>query len=713
VVGASLALFVVAHLTPPTLFEGQDWLLLHLPGKMYAADSLARGRLPLWNPYVGLGRPFLADIEMAVLYPPNLLYVLLDPGTTLFVLSVAHYGLALAGLLGLGHAFGLSRWVSWLIAGCFLWGAPLIARLSAGQVPYVQASCYIPLLLLLGLRLQDGWTNARLAGFATALGLQLLCGHPQIAWVTWVGLGAFLLGRALPPGDRPLRKAAAGLGGLAVALVAAFGLGAATMLPFLELVRQGNRAEPSLAFASGGTMEWWHWTSLVVPDGGRRAFYWEFNLYAGLLPVVLGLGGLLRLRDPNARGLSLMAVVGGLIAAGPRTPAFALLYHVVPGLAGFHIHSRAALLVLVALLLGAGLYLSRPSSYPPAVRFAALGSALVLAGALAFRAAAPATATPRLLLERLVMAVTVAALAGLAVAGPPGWIRTRLAPAALSVVVLVDLASSVSHQARGGICSRRRAGGSCSRHWCEPACTAAFCRHAWPFPSVSPAQCRTALQLVRPPATTPDPERVWGLRPPVARSQPRWTEHLRLASHLRPRPFPYESMNLAAGWDARQGRLVVRPPPGDPRIYLVHSVRRVNGWEEAVALMASGHDFHGEALVETAMSLPGPDARSKGPGTVSVTAFGPEQIVLAASTDTPALLVFAEAWYPGWSATVDGREAPCIPANGWMRAVLLPAGRHDVRLSFRSRWLATGVLISIATVVVLLGAVARARQRAD
>lgn len=715
--GASVALTALACLTPPAVFESQDWLLLHLPGKAYAVFSLANGRLPLWNPHVGLGRPFLADMEMAVLYPPNLLYLALDPATALLVLTLAHFALGLAGLLGLGRALGFPRWVAWLISGCFLWSAPVVAKLSAGQVPYVQATCYLPLLALLALRLQDGFSSARLAGLATALGLQLLCGHPQIAWVSWLGLGAFLLGRALPPADRPLRSAAAGLGGFGLALLAGFGLCAAMLLPFFELAAQGNRAEPSLRFASGATMEWWYWASLVVPDGGRRAFYWEFNLYAGLLPGVAGLAGLLHLRDRNARGLLLTAVVGALVAAGPRTPVFPLLYAIVPGLSGFHIHARAGLLVVFALLLGAGLFLSRPCGTVAAVRALAAGSSLVLAGALAFRGTAPlAEPIPSSLpLERLALAGAVALLAGLVVAGRSPGIRARLAPAALSALVLLEIGAAIGPAKRGWRIVIPTQG--------ERLIFDAVRRAGLYGPSGAPPRVALPPMLSRANASliygwsdfagynSLTLNRTWvylhlalGLDPPL-------DENTYVSDRIYERgPFPYDSMNLSAGWDAAQGRLAVRRD-ADPRAYLVTAARRVGDWREAIGLMAAGHDTHREALVETDTALP-PAEAGGAPGRVVLSTFEPERIVLETESASPSLLVLAEAWYPGWSATVDGRAAPCLPANGWMRAVPLPPGRHEVSLTFRSRWLATGGLVSFATAMALAATAWKARRRA-
>ena len=61
-----------------------------------------------------------------------------------------------------------------------------------------------------------------------------------------------------------------------------------------------------------------------------------------------------------------------------------------------------------------------------------------------------------------------------------------------------------------------------------------------------------------------------------------------------------------------------------------------------------------------------------------ITSFEPEHVVLEVEASAPALLVLAEAWYPGWRATVDGDPAAVYPANGWMRAVPVPVGRHRV-----------------------------------
>lgn len=718
VAAACVVLVAFAYLLPPTFFEGTDWVRLHLPNKVHAAEVLRGGRLPLWNPYVGLGRPFLADTETAVLYPPNLLYLAVDPSTALLLLTLAHYILGLLGMLALGRALGMERWTAWLTAACFLWSAPLVARLSVGQVPYAHATCYVPLLFLLGLRLQDAFSFARLAALSATLALQLFCGHPQIAWVTWLGLGAFLLGRALPPGGRPLRAAASGVGGLALALAAALALAGPMLLPFLELASEGNRASPSVIFASGGTQEWWQWTSLALPDGGRRVFPWEVNLYAGLLPAVAGVAGLLRLRDRNVRGLVVAGLAGALVAAGTRTPAFALLYHLVPGLSSFHIHSRAALLVTFALILGAGMFLSR--AVPPRRAAAALGMgvALAVAGPLLFRLSAPApeAAQEPFPLTRLALAAGVAALAAATLLLRSGRGK-RAARVALAVVVLAELGLAT---------------GAARRAWHFPVSTAG---ERPVFAALLDAGLYEASGV--PPRTALPPwvvrqnagllykwadiagynaltlERVWVFLHEDLGLTPSLDENTYPSRRIYEfGPFPYGSMNIVAGWNPDDGHVVLRSPgEADPRAWLVPAVRRVKDWREAVAAMAAGHDVHRIALVETDSGLASSaETGEEHAARVQIVSFHPERVVLETEAPAPALLVLAEAWYPGWTALVDADPAPCVPANAWMRAVEVPSGAHRVELRFRSRWLGPGALLALATAAVLTLLVRRERR---
>jgi hypothetical protein len=79
----------------------------------------------------------------------------------------------------------------------------------------------------------------------------------------------------------------------------------------------------------------------------------------------------------------------------------------------------------------------------------------------------------------------------------------------------------------------------------------------------------------------------------------------------------------------------------------------------------------------------------------------------------PALVVVAEAWFPGWKARVDGRAAPVVEADGGFVGVPVDAGPHQITLEYKRPASALGGrLVTLATLVILAGAAVRRRRAA-
>ncbi len=73
----------------------------------------------------------------------------------------------------------------------------------------------------------------------------------------------------------------------------------------------------------------------------------------------------------------------------------------------------------------------------------------------------------------------------------------------------------------------------------------------------------------------------------------------------------------------------------------------------------------------------------------------------------PRILTFLDSWYPGWRAWVDGEEVPIMRANDAFKAVVVPAGSHQVDFKFLPRTTIIGFVISATTflglIAVLIG----------
>jgi hypothetical protein len=81
--------------------------------------------------------------------------------------------------------------------------------------------------------------------------------------------------------------------------------------------------------------------------------------------------------------------------------------------------------------------------------------------------------------------------------------------------------------------------------------------------------------------------------------------------------------------------------------------------------------------------------------------------VVDVQADAPAggFLVLTDPYYPGWRAFVDGEEAPILRADYLFRAVALTPGSHVVRFTFAPTSFERGVTMSLAGLVIALGAI--------
>jgi hypothetical protein len=707
-VGASLVLAAACTawfaLQRPNFLSGYDFVRMHAFYKAFFRESVLHGSLPLWNPYVELGRPFLSDIETETLYPPNLLVVPL--GVVAGVISgvFLHAALAVYGGARLGRLLGAGEGAGLLLGTGFAVASPFAARLATGMIPVYFTLAWWPVLLWLGAALQDRWSRRGAALFSAAVALALLAGNPPIFYLECLGLLVFLAGRERWPVSRAeFRPWARGRLGLAAAGLLGLGLSAVQLAPFAELVAQGDRPLHEAGFATLNGMPPASWLSLATPASRYFSPNWEFDLYCGLVPLLLAAAALQGWRDRNVRALIGLGAAGALLAAGDRLPFLGWVSHVVPGAAALRLPSRYGIWLATAVLglaaSGASTERSRPSGWVLAAAAVAAGSVVWLRPYTA-HAGEP-------------MAVHAFHLLAVVAAAFLVWLwqgRTAMRGAAtalgalLAVFCLGDWLGAAALEApiysvggRGADPAGIRdalvrsgtggAGQAPPRVGFDPGYLCENSGMTGGFGSVS-GYVNPAL------------ERVWAylhLEAGVAESE---SDFIRLPPEVSRAALGLKG--VALGWyaDLEQGQLVRRSAP-DPRAYLAHGAWVVPDWRSAEVMMARGHDFHAVALVEAGAAEAEVGAPSGSGGRAAVTAFTPGSVRLEASSDGPALLVLAEAWYPGWTAEVNGRPSPVFPVNGWMRAVAVPAGRSDVVLRYAPGSLWQGALASFACLVLL------------
>ena len=91
-------------------------------------------------------------------------------------------------------------------------------------------------------------------------------------------------------------------------------------------------------------------------------------------------------------------------------------------------------------------------------------------------------------------------------------------------------------------------------------------------------------------------------------------------------------------------------------------------------------------------------------GTVVLKQRTANELTYEISSPKGGLAVLSEVYYPGWTATIDGKPAEVGRVNYILRALKIPAGKHDVVMTFRPTTVTTTETIAfVAIALIILG----------
>ena len=86
----------------------------------------------------------------------------------------------------------------------------------------------------------------------------------------------------------------------------------------------------------------------------------------------------------------------------------------------------------------------------------------------------------------------------------------------------------------------------------------------------------------------------------------------------------------------------------------------------------------------------------------SILRDGPNRVIMRTDVAQPGYLVLADAFYPGWRATVDGEAAEILSANHAFRAVALDGGQHTVVFQYDPLSFRLGAWITLGSALLFL-----------
>ncbi|MCB9139383.1 MAG: hypothetical protein H6642_13635 [Caldilineaceae bacterium] len=727
--------------------DGGDLVSFLFPTYRFAAAQVAQGSLPLWNPTLYGGAPFISDIQAGFLYPPNLLLFLLKPDfgyPILQWLSIGHLywaGLGVYVLVRVLRPGGreISRPAALFAALAFQFSDPLLLHLGnlnliavLSWLPWVLAAFHLALT-----RRSTAW--AVLAGVLFAIANY--AGHAPSTvflgmaigfyWIGWVSKERLKIeDKRLEASDSPPISQSPNLPisnlqssnlqssifNLFIVIILAGLLTAPILLPAFQLTAFTERSDfvyqdtvaYSLApvqaiglitpgfFGRGPALHWGLWDRVELP-------------YAGVAALLLALGALLIGSRRTRRDLvpwMLLAAVGFLAGLGIYAIIHGWLTLVVPGFDQFRAPARALVLwtLGVAVLSAAGLDAIAAwggkrvtdAAYNRFRRLLQWGG-LLLAGVFV-----PLMYLALLLTQSDSTAFLRASVASLAMTLAAGfWLVTWalialrrgeiISPPLFAGLVIALLFLDLS--ATGAYTD------------ISPNDPAANFQHPEiiAFLHDDPDRFRIDTRTDIADLWQPDAaalhglEDVWGVANPLMLEE--WNAQWEATGGRQTRR--YDALNVKYvlvrdGTPLPDGKFeLALDAPGDlsvyrnldfwPRAWLVHDLISSDAAHEADPTVAAVmEENEGQGLtVEPAV----------GEESVHEVSYGASVQSWRVNADAPGLLVMSETWYPGWRATVNGAEMPVLRVNGAQRAVAVAAGESLVTLRFAPQSWRVGLLL--------------------
>lgn len=88
--------------------------------------------------------------------------------------------------------------------------------------------------------------------------------------------------------------------------------------------------------------------------------------------------------------------------------------------------------------------------------------------------------------------------------------------------------------------------------------------------------------------------------------------------------------------------------------------------------------------------------------TVTLTRYEPNALEYKVASPQGGLVVFSEVFYPGWKATIDGKPLELGRVDYILRAAVVPAGNHIVKMEYKPQSVAVTETIAYIAIVLLV-----------
>ena len=717
-----------------------------VPWWEFAWSSIISGDLPLWNPWLGMGSPLVANYQIAIFYPPYWIYLLLlwlggvdwmAWGMALIV--VLHLILAGIGTARLLDDLGVSE-LGQVIGGlAYSLSGYLVGR--AGFLSINASVAWIPWILLFTKRL--GICRSAFWKTSIFLAFLLLAGHAQTGWYTILLAVSWTAFWAIKDGKHEKRwwSIAWSWLNLAGAGLLASGISAIQLIPTAQYLWLSQRAS-EYGYQDAMTYSFWPWRliTLIIPDifgnPGDGTYwgygnYWEDAVYIGLIPIIVAIGlmvswlismagGTKDLDDESSdkKGLvgylALTILISFLLAFGKNTFVFPFLYKYIPTFNLFQAPTRFTIWAEISFVLLAGIgidQIKKPKGKGLyATRLIAAGCVAVTLGAILTKILIPDIKTT------FIRPSIQAGLIGLGFVvlilySPSGKEKkTRgIWSWALILLVTIDLILAgwkLNPGIEKDFYQVQTQDGTQGRIFMPVDLEYELkYNHFFLFNSFEPIADWSDMKEYYLPNLNMlrRREMVNNFDPLLSARYQSWLGELQNTDLLE-RPELLEIMAVN-GIIARnnKGDIELQDIPGKVEYVKLYDciVNEEFGANILPLIFGEGINLNDTLIVEDASDA-NISCNKVSPGIYSIISSKPGHLSLDVDLRENAWIFWSQEWYPGWMGYIDGQQANIKRANYLFQAVYCPAGQHTIEFVYRPKSFLVGSAISGISLLILM-----------
>jgi len=296
----------------PNKAQGPDVIRESFPWKYFAITSIQSGQIPFWTPYSFSGNPIMANFQSAVFYPLNIVFLALPflSAWTLFIFLSP----LLAGIFNYYFLkeLKLSNLASIFGGVVFAFSSYMVVWLQYGNITHTLL--WLPLALLFTERITKKLSPKNFIFLNLVLFTSILGGYIQGYFYLVIVITFYFIFKILKKQENKSKTIFLFFTSLVFPVL----LSLFQLLPTLELFKYSTRGNYSIDQIQNDLNPLWYIITVIIPDFfGHPATRtnWFYNTYIesvsyfGLIPFILAVSSLLFFKSKKAIEIKIFGIL--------------------------------------------------------------------------------------------------------------------------------------------------------------------------------------------------------------------------------------------------------------------------------------------------------------------------------------------------------------------------------------------------------------------